>query len=139
MVQASSPAVQERGATRERAGRKFRSRSARSENAESTFLSHYFKRLSPEVAASFTEEQRDAIMIMFGAREITNHTIEIRHSIPFARRRFYLIFLMGPERRSFIRLHGQGTVSRPFNIFFYLTLGALFLIPVLMLLYGVGL
>jgi len=142
VVHASNPAVQERGPIRERTGRKMRSQSTRSGTAETsteTFLNHYFKRLSPEVVASFTEAQRDAIMTMFGAREITNHSIEIRHSIPFGRRRFYFIFLMGPERRTFVRLHSQDTASRPFNVFLYLGLGALLLIPVLLLLYGVSL
>jgi hypothetical protein len=104
-----------------------------------TFFNHYFKRVNPEVAASFTEAQRDAIMTMFGAREITNHTVEVRHSIPFGRRRFYLIFLMGPERRSFVRLHGPDAGAQPFNVGFYLGLGVLLMIPVLLLLYGVGL
>lgn len=104
-----------------------------------TFLNHYFKRVSPELAASFSEAQRDAIMTMFGAREITNHTVEVRHSIPFGRRRFYLIFLMGPERRTFVRLHGPDGGTPPFNVAFYLGLGALLMVPVLLLLYGVGL
>jgi len=136
----SNPAIEERGAIQEPIGRK--SRPARRETAKvskESFLNHYFKRLNPAVAASFTPEQRDAIMIMFGAREIANHSIEVRRSIPFGRRRFYLLFLMGPERRHFVRLHGQGAVSRPFNILFYLGAGALLLAPVLaLLLYGTG-
>jgi hypothetical protein len=140
VLQASNPAVEERGAVPERIDRKPRpARRATTRISKDTFLNHYFKRLSPEVAASFTPDQRDAIMIMFGAREVASHTIEVRRSIPLGRRRFYLVLLMGPERRHFVRLHSQGAVSRPFNIFLYLGAGALLLVPVLALLYGSGL
>jgi hypothetical protein len=135
----SNPAIEERGDIRDQPARKSRiSRQEAARLSSESFLNHYFKRLSPEVAASFTPDQRDAIMIMFGAREVANHSIEIRRSIPFGWRRFYLVFLMGPERRHFVRLHSQGTISRPFNILFYLGAGALLLIPVLALLYGTG-
>ena len=142
MVDASNPALEERGLSREPAGRTSRAPAMRRRTADvskETFLNHYFKRLNPDVAATFTEEQRDAISIMFGAREIADHTIEIRRSIPFGRRRFYLVFLMGPERRDFARLHRQVAVARPFNFLFYLAAGAILLLPVLALLYGIGL
>lgn len=137
MSQISNPALENRGAIKEQIRRKSRPASRESATtSKESFLNHYLKRLNPEVATSFTPEQRDAIMIMFGAREIANHSIEVRRSIPFGRRRFYLIFLMGPERRDFVRLHSQGAVSRRFNILFYLGAGALLLAPVLALLYG---
>jgi len=142
VIDASNPALEERGVTREQAGRTSRPPSMRRKTADvskETFLNHYFKRLNPEVAATFTAEQRDAISIMFGAREIADHSIEIRRSFPFGRRRFYLVFLMGPERRDFARLHRQLAVAQPFNFLFYLAAGAVLLLPVLALLYGVGL
>ncbi|HEY5597343.1 MAG TPA: hypothetical protein VIK47_00940 [Kiloniellales bacterium] len=142
MLDASNPAIEERGAIRAQAAPKPRPSPPRrpaAETSKESFLDHYFKRLNPEVAATFTEEQRDAIAVMFGAREIANHSIEIRRSIPFGRRRFYLVLLMGPERRNFIRLHGQVPVARPFNLLFYLGAAALLLLPVLALLYGTGL
>ena len=140
MSQISNPAIEERGTIGEQVRRKSRPASRESTKpSKESFLNHYLKRLNPEVAASFTPEQRDAIMIMFGAREIASHSIEVRRSIPFGRRRLYLVFLMGPERRGFVRLHSQGVVSRQFNILFYLGAGALLLAPVLaLLLYGTG-
>jgi len=135
-----NPALEERGDIQDRSVRKPRASRQESKRLSSeSFLNHYFQRLSPEVAATFTQEQRDAITIMFGARGVANHSIEIRRSIPFGRRRFYLVFLMGPERRHFAFLHSQGAVSRPFTILFYLGVGALLLAPVLALLYGAGL
>jgi hypothetical protein len=102
------------------------------------FIDHYFSRLEPEVAASFTQPQRDAIKVMFGARGIARHTLELRRSIPFGKRRFYFVFLLGPERRSFARLYSQGMISRPFNALLYIGLGALLMLPVLLLLYVQG-
>jgi len=135
VLQASNPAIEERGVIPGQIARK--PRSTRRETAKipnDSFLNHYFKRLHPEVAASFTPEQRDAIMAMFGAREIANHALEVRRSISFGRRRFYLVFLMGPEQRHFTRLHSQGATSQARGPLFYLGAGALLLAPVLALL-----
>lgn len=94
------------------------------------FIEHYFKRLDPEVAASFTPAQRDAIRVMFGARGIAEHAVELRRSIPFlGGRRFYLVLLMGRERRGLARVYSQGHASRPFNFLFYGVLGALIVVP----------
>jgi hypothetical protein len=147
VLQASNLAIEERGTIRERIERPSRPtrstrREARAEGgktSQESFLNHYFKRLNPDVAATFTPQQRDAIMAMFGARGIAKHTLEVRRSIPFGRRRFYLVFLMGPEQRQFVRLHGQGATSPAFNVLFYLGAGALILAPILgLLLYGTG-
>ena len=88
MLQASNPAIEERGAIPGQIARKpLPARREIAKIPKESFLNHYFKRLDPEVAASFTPEQRDAIMAMFGAREIANHSLEIRRSIAFGRRR----------------------------------------------------
>ena len=72
---------------------------------------------------------------MFGARGIARHAVEVRRSIPFPGGwRLYLVFLLGRERRTISRLYSQGMVSGRFNAVFYLGLGALFLLPVLILL-----
>ncbi len=113
-----------------------KARRAEARNAsERAFLDHYFRRLDPEVAASFSAEQRDAIATMFGARGIARHAVEVRRSVPVPGGwRFYLVFLLGRERRAMSRLYSQGMVSGRFNAVFYLGLGALFLLPVLFLL-----
>jgi len=106
---------------------------------EDPFIEHYFKRLDPEIAASFTPAQRDAIRVMFGARGIARHAVELRRSIPFlGGRRFYLVFLMGRERRGLARIYSQGTVSRPFNLLFYGLLGGLVLVLALALFAALG-
>ena len=117
-----------------------KARRAEARNAsDQAFLDHYFRRLAPEVAASFSAEQRDAIVAMFGARRIVRHAVEVRRSVPFPGGwRLYLVFLLGRERRTISRLYSQGMVSRRFNVVFYLGLGALFLLPVLILLSAGG-
>ncbi len=117
-----------------------KARRAEARNAsERAFLDHYFRRLDPEVAASFSAEQRDAIAAMFGARGFARHAVEVRRSVPFPGGwRLYLVFLLGRERRTISRLYRQGMVSARFNVVFYVGLGALFLLPVLILLAAGG-
>ena len=63
--------------------------------------------------------------MLLGLRRITDHTVEVRRSVPFGRRRYYVVFLFGPEKRTFSRLFSEGNVSRPFNLLVY---GALVLL-----------
>ncbi len=88
-------------------------------------LQHYLKRIDPEIAASFTEPQRDAIKSILGARGMTKHAVEIRHSLPFAKWRLYIVLLMGKEQRSLHRLRSEGAASRPFNLLVYICLAGL--------------
>jgi len=67
-------------------------------------LKHYFKRLDPKIAASFTENQREALKSLLGARGMTRHSVEIRRNLRFGKRRFYLVFLLGDNTRSRNRL-----------------------------------
>jgi hypothetical protein len=93
------------------------------------FLDHYFKRIDPRIAASFSPEQCEAIKSMFGARGIAKHTVEIRRSLPIGRGRYYLVLLLGRERRTFGRLYSEGTVSSGFNLLGYAITAALWTLP----------
>ncbi|HEY9549687.1 MAG TPA: hypothetical protein VIR45_09315 [Kiloniellaceae bacterium] len=95
------------------------------------FLDHYFKRVDPRVAASFTPEQCEAIKSMFGGRGIARHAVEIRRSLPIGRGRYYLVLLLGRERRTFDRLYSEGTVSGAFNLLGYAITAALCMLPAL--------
>lgn len=97
--------------------------------ARDPFLDHYFKRIEPGIAASFTAEQREAIKTMFGARGIAQHAVEIRRSLPIGRGRYYLVLLLGRERRTFGRLYSEGAVSGYFNILGYVITAALWILP----------
>ncbi len=103
---------------------------------DQAFLDHYFQRLDPEVADSFSDPQKRAIWTMFGGRGIAKHAVELRRSLPLpGGRRFYMVFLCGREQRGITRLHGRGESSRIVDLLWYLGLGALGLTPVLALLY----
>lgn len=99
------------------------------QNTGDPFLDHYFKRIDPRVAASFSADQREAIKTMFGARGIAKHSVEIRRSLPIGRGRYYLVLLLGRERRTFGRLYSEGAISRPFNILGYAITAALWMLP----------
>ena len=93
------------------------------------FIDHYFKRIEPGIAASFTHEQCEAIKTMFGARGVAQHAVEIRRSLPIGRGRYYLVLLLGRERRTFGRLYSEGAVSGSFNILGYVITAALWMLP----------
>ena len=138
MSHASNPAIKQQGLIQTETSLIYDPATKGSGHGQSShdpFFDHYFKRLDPEVAASFTAEQREAIKIMFGSRGIAKHAVEVRRSVPFGRVRFYLVFLLGREQRAFSRVYSQGLISRRFNTLFYLGLGALCLAPVFALLY----
>ncbi len=139
VAHASNPAIRQQGIVQTETGLisdPAAHGSAHGQSSHDVFLDHYFKRLDPEVAANFTAEQCEAIKIMFGSRGIAKHAVEVRGSVPFGRLRFYVVFLLGRERRAFSRVYSQGLNSSRFNALFYLGLGALCLAPVFALLYS---
>jgi len=64
------------------------------------FFVDLFQQLSPEIAASFTNAQLDAVKRAFAIRSRSKHPINVRLSLPGLRRRYYLVVLAGKERRS---------------------------------------
>jgi len=85
------------------------------------------------VAASFTKEQRVALQTMFGDWSATRHPVDIRCTFPLGWRRFYLVLLMGWDRRRFIRPR-NGLPGEPGDWLTYLVmlmglLAALFHLP----------
>jgi hypothetical protein len=89
--------------------------------SEDDFLAHYFKRIDPKIAETFTAEQRSALLSMFGGRGIARHSFE------------YLVFLLGRERRAYERLFSEGEISSSFTWLGYLATAALWLAPVVLL------
>ena len=95
-------------------------------------LKHYFKRLEPQVAASFTEDQREALKSLLGARGMANHIVEIRRRLSFGKRRFYFVFLLGDDRRSRNRLVRSRQNSAVSLAFSYLGSAIYWLSPVVL-------
>jgi hypothetical protein len=84
-----------------------------------------------DVARSFTETQLAAIEYAIEDRSRRHPLIDIRLSVPFIWRRFFVVFLAGPERRSPERLrrervkHAFWTIANACTVAFVM----LFLIP----------
>lgn len=97
--------------------------------ARDPFIDHYFKRIDPRVAASFSPEQCEAIKSMFGARGIAKHAVEVRRSLPVGRGRYYLVLLIGRERRTMGRLYSEGAVGGASNLVGYAVTAALWMVP----------
>lgn len=93
------------------------------------FIAHYFKRIDPSLAASFNADQCAAIKEMFGARGVAKHALEVRRSVPIGRRRYYLVLLMGRERRTFDRLFSEGAATQSFTLLGYAITALLWMIP----------
>ncbi len=77
--------------------------------------------ISPEILATLTDEQIEAIYKVFSYRAEANHSIDLRISIPIPGARSYLLFLAGWERRSQTRLiqeKGLYPILTPINFLF---------------------
>ncbi|MTJ06830.1 MULTISPECIES: hypothetical protein [unclassified Anabaena] len=84
-----------------------------------------FKRLisqiSPEILATLTDEQIEAIYRGFCERSQANHFINWRISFPIPGLKLYLVLLAGEERRSQVRLRQEKSlypILTPINILF---------------------
>jgi hypothetical protein len=74
------------------------------------FLAKLFARIPREVAASFDEAQLAAIKRAFGARDFGTHAIDVRRSLRLLWWRFYIVLLVGKERRDDERLAAEGSL-----------------------------
>ena len=102
---------------------------------DDTLLDHYFKRIDPKVAASFTAPQRQALRTILGMRGKSNHAIEVRRNIAIGKSRFYIVFLFGRDHRAMARLHREKLPGRSYSAYRYLGLALLLLLPVFGLIY----
>jgi hypothetical protein len=98
---------------------------------DDSFLDHYFKRIDPQVAASFTPAQQQAIKTMFGTRGINRHAVDFRRGLSLGRSRFYMVFLMGREQRALGAAARRGLSS----FVGYLCLALLLLVPIFAVVY----
>ena len=79
--------------------------------ARDAVLERALRMVDPEVAESFTPEQRRAIRTMLDLRRATQSLVDVRQGFTLGGRRYFLSLLFGRERRRFERrrpggLHG---------------------------------
>ena len=79
------------------------------------------KRLNPAIANSFTTEQLCALASVVGARGGRLHAVDVRSTIklPFIPFSFYLVFLMGRNRRT---LSKREQTIAVFSLFLFVTI-----------------
>lgn len=63
------------------------------------FIARFLRRVSPEVAASFTPDQLAAVQHAFGMRYAMDHAVDVRRTMSLPWGRFYLVLLGGRDRR----------------------------------------
>ena len=71
------------------------------------FFDKFLDGIEPEIAATFTAAQLQAIKRSFSSRSWNRHPLDIRLSVPVPGRRFYLVIVGGPERREASRIREQ--------------------------------
>lgn len=67
-------------------------------------LEKFLYRLPPDVAASFTERQLQAIQQALPSTQWKRHPVDIRVTLPLLWKKYYFVMVAGPERRSPERL-----------------------------------
>lgn len=72
-------------------------------------VDRFTKNMSPEVIATFTEEQQEAIAQALAGQSWKKHPVDIRLSIPFLWQRYYFVCVAGLEKRSPQRLAVERT------------------------------
>ncbi|MEH2142442.1 hypothetical protein [Nostoc sp.] len=65
-----------------------------------TFLQEFFACIPPQVAATFTDAQLTELQKVFIKRVSKRSAVDIRLYIPFIKKRFYVVFLLGKQNRS---------------------------------------
>ncbi|MBE9156348.1 hypothetical protein IQ265_05825 [Nodosilinea sp. LEGE 06152] len=74
--------------------------SDQSSSQASMALERLLGQMSPAIARSFTESQREALQAALVTTFWQKHAIDLRLSIPLVLRRYYLVVVAGPEKRS---------------------------------------
>lgn len=87
--------------------------------AEDPFQRLFFSRIPAKVAQSFSPEQLEAVKLAFGARSPGAHALDLRFSVPFGERSWYVVLLAGQMRRlsphRTINLSPHRTIKRLFR------------------------
>ena len=98
----------------------------------------FFGFIPPEIAATFTDAQLNAIERVISSTIGGGHAVDIRLSLPVPGCRFYLVLLAGRERRSHkrIRVERPNHQWKPVNIIVITVLLILLLTLLFSSLYG---
>ncbi|MFM2061367.1 MAG: hypothetical protein RLZZ507_1037 [Cyanobacteriota bacterium] len=73
-------------------------------NQNDPAIQRLLARIPAEISATFTDAQIAELKKVFEQQNNNSSAVDMRVSIPFFKRRFYLVLLMGKEKRSLQRL-----------------------------------
>jgi hypothetical protein len=93
------------------------------------FVQEFFARIPPKTATTFTDTQLGALKQVFKERISKRHAVDIKLSMPFFKQGFYIVLLLGKEKRVKKRL--QAAIFQPVNSIL-LTISGLVLITSLL-------
>jgi hypothetical protein len=102
------------------------------------FLERFFSRIPREMAESFSDDQLLAVKQAFADQVGRAHSIDVRVSVPLLLRRYYVVFIAGPERRDRARRQrdkGARRLAKRTNIIFMIFLASVGLFSLLGVLY----
>ena len=68
-------------------------------SARDAEINEILGRIDPEIAATFTSEQRRVLRSLLTTRGATRHILELRRTLPIFGKRYYLAAFFGRERR----------------------------------------
>lgn len=75
------------------------------ETESDPFLKRMFARMTPGARHLFTPYQLDEIKRAFSARSFGTHAVDLRFSFQLLRQSYYVVFLLGRERRTNARIN----------------------------------
>lgn len=92
------------------------------------YIRGVLKRMAPEVRTSFSDGQLVALKSALGAKSWGVHPVDIRKTIGFWKLRYYIVFLMGkekrpPERRTKQKLRLTELIFLTITIIFMIVVG----------------
>lgn len=101
---------------------------------DDSFIQQFFARIPAKTAATLTDTQLVALKQALSNRVGKGQAVDIRVSIPIFKWRFYLVFLLGREKRSKERLAKERLLHPIFTIAntIFLTILSLLLITALL-------
>ncbi|MFQ5783240.1 MAG: 3-phosphoshikimate 1-carboxyvinyltransferase [Alphaproteobacteria bacterium] len=81
-------------------------------SVDERFARMFYARVPPALVNSFSEEQIAAIRDAFGAERWDRHPVDVRGTVPLPFRRWYFVFVAGPDKRSKKRKRKQAARER---------------------------
>lgn len=68
-------------------------------SSAAAFTHRFLARIRPDVAASFSPAQLDAVREAFGLRYAMDHAVDIRRRLRLPWGRYYVVLIAGRDRR----------------------------------------